>query len=119
MPKTLMHIISSAAILSCGLALASSGAQAQKAGSRQTTAPRQSMEQCVNGVLTRLVRAKASEDQVGPAVISRCDQPLRASLAEAIQTGEAALCTVESCIDTARQRAAEEATAAYRAYRAR
>jgi len=72
------------------------------------------MERCVDRVLTRLARARASETRVGSAVISSCDRPLRASLAAAIRSGEAAMCTVESCIGLARQRAAEEATAAYR-----
>jgi hypothetical protein len=35
-------------------------------------------------------------------------------LAEAIQSGEAPFCTVESCLDMARSRAAQEATAEYR-----
>jgi hypothetical protein len=81
------------------------------AGSR---AGRGAMESCVDRVLTRLARARAPETQVGRAVISSCDRPLRASLAAAIRSGEAAMCTVESCIDAARQRAANEATLAYR-----
>ncbi len=72
-----------------------------------------SMESCVNRVLTRLARARAPAAQVGSAVVSSCDRPLRASLAAAIRSGVASMCTVESCIATARQRAAEEATAAY------
>jgi hypothetical protein len=75
---------------------------------------RSAMDVCVSRVLTRLARARASEGQVGRAVVSACDRPLRASLAAAIHSGEAAMCTVESCIGIARQRAAEEATAAYR-----
>jgi hypothetical protein len=75
---------------------------------------RSSMEGCVARVLTRLARARAPERQVGPAVVASCDRPLRASLAAAIRSGEAAMCTVESCISMARQRAAEEATASYR-----
>ena len=72
------------------------------------------MESCVERVLTRLARARAPETRVGPAVVSSCDRPLRASLAAAIRSGEAAMCTVESCIGVARQRAADEAVAAYR-----
>jgi hypothetical protein len=75
---------------------------------------RRSMEQCVDRVLSRLVRARAPESQVGPAVLSACDGPLRVTLAEAIQSGEAPFCTVESCLDMARSRAAQEATAEYR-----
>src|SRR4051812_26640668 len=59
---------------------------------------RQPMEQCVNRVLARLARARADEAQVGLTVVSQCDGPLRAALAEAIQSGEAPLCTVESCM---------------------
>lgn len=75
---------------------------------------RASMESCVARVLTRLARARAPERQVGQAVVSSCDRPLRANLAAAIRSGEAAMCTVESCIGIARQRAAQEATATYR-----
>ena len=72
------------------------------------------MDACVSRVLTRLARSRAPESRVGPAVIGSCDRPLRANLAAAIRSGEAAMCTVESCMGLARQRAAEEATAAYR-----
>ena len=75
---------------------------------------RSSMESCVARVLTRLARTRAPERRVGPAVVASCDRPLRANLAAAIRSGEAAMCTVESCIGIARQRAAEEATASYR-----
>ena len=80
----------------------------------QSAGTRTSMERCVDGVLSRLARAKAAEGQVGTAVISQCDKPLRAALASAIQTGEAPMCSVESCIAVSRQRAAEDATSAYR-----
>ena len=79
----------------------------------QGRAVRSAMDACVSRVLTRLARTKAPERRVGSAVIASCDRPLRASLAAAIRSGEAAMCTVESCIGLARQRAAEEATAAY------
>ena len=72
------------------------------------------MERCVDGVLARMARAKAPEAQVGQAVVAQCDAPLRAALASAIETGEAFICTVDSCIGIARQRAAEEAKSAYR-----
>jgi len=62
------------------------------------------MERCVDSVLARMVRAKAPEVQVGRAVVSQCDAPLRAALASAIQSGEAFICTVESCMGMARQR---------------
>ncbi len=80
---------------------------------------RQSMQQCVSRVLSNLARAGADESQVGAQVVDKCDAQLRATLAEAIQTGEAGSCTIESCIGMARERAAGEATAAYRQQRAR
>ena len=80
----------------------------------QSPGTRTSMERCVDGVLSKMARAKAPEAQVGKAVVSQCDKPLRAALASAIQTGEAPMCSVESCIAMARERAAEEATSAYR-----
>ena len=75
---------------------------------------RHSMEQCVDRVLSRLARARVDEAQVGSTVLAQCDGPLRAALAEAIQSGEAPLCTVESCMGMARSRASDEATAEYR-----
>jgi len=80
----------------------------------QTSNTRHSMERCVDSVLSRMARAKAPEIQVGQAVVSKCDAPLRAVLASAIETGEAFICSVESCIGMARARAAEEARSAYR-----
>lgn len=75
---------------------------------------RASMEHCVKATLAKLAQSRASEAQVGQVVLSRCDGPLRAALAEAISKGEAFICTVESCIGMARSRAAEEARDAYR-----
>ena len=83
-------------------------AAAQSAGARQL------MERCVDNVLAGMARAKVPEAQVGPAVVSHCDGPLRAVLASAIENGQAFICTVESCIGLARQRAAEKARVAYR-----
>ncbi|CAA9318990.1 MAG: hypothetical protein AVDCRST_MAG90-916 [uncultured Microvirga sp.] len=74
---------------------------------------RGSMEQCVNRVLTGLLRAKTPAAQAGRAVVQQCDSQLRATLQAAIQSGEAGACTVESCLAIARERAAEEATQAY------
>ena len=105
MPQTLLFTFLVAAAF-----LVNSGAEAR------SRAARSSMERCVQQVLTGLARARAPETQVGRAVISRCDGPLRANLAATIRSGEAAMCTVESCIQMARERAAEEATAAYRQY---
>ena len=80
----------------------------------QSTGTRQLMDRCVDNVLARMARAKVPEAQVGPAVVSHCDGPLRAVLASAIESGQAFICTVESCIGMARQRAAEKARTAYR-----
>jgi len=80
----------------------------------QAASNRQGMAQCVSRVLSQLARRRAPESRVGPAVLSRCDRQLRASLAQSIRTGEAPNCTVESCIDVARNRAVAEAIGAYR-----
>ena len=61
----------------------------------QAAGGRQAMQQCVTRVLSGLARQQAPETQVGSAVLSRCDGPLRTALADAIQSGEAASCTVE------------------------
>jgi len=80
---------------------------------------RQAMERCVDRVLTSMARTRAPEIRVGSAVASQCDSPLRATLADAIRNGEAAFCTVESCLDLARTRASAEAMETYRRMTAR
>jgi len=80
----------------------------------EAASPRQTMERCVDRVLTTMAKARAPEIRVGSAVASQCDSPLRATLADAIRSGEAAFCTVESCLDLARSRASAEAMATYR-----
>ncbi len=105
---TFFHAAQLAAATALSAILLTASASAQTAGTRQ------SMERCVDTVLARMARAKAPEAQVGSAVVSQCDAPLRAALASAIQNGEAFICTVESCIGMARARAAEEAKSAYR-----
>ena len=72
------------------------------------------MEQCATRVLSSLACEHAPETKDGSAVLSRCDGPHGAALADAIKSGEAASCTVESCLDMARSRAAAEAIQAYR-----
>jgi hypothetical protein len=72
------------------------------------------MERCVDRVLSKMVDARASEAQVGRAVIVQCDSALRETVASAITTGEAFVCSVESCMWIARERAAKEAMSAYR-----
>ena len=75
---------------------------------------RQALERCVNRVVTTMARSKAPEAQVGSAVARQCDPPLRATIAEAIRSGEAAFCTVEGCLGLARSRTSAEAVAMYR-----
>lgn len=93
------------------MAMVDTAVAEQRARSRPQT-----MEQCVGSVLGRLAKANTPEAQVGPTVVSQCDGPLRERLAAAIAAGQAAACTVESCMDMARSRAANEATLAYRNY---
>src|SRR3954467_4487590 len=66
---------------------------------------RQSMEQYVDRGLSRVGGPTVDEAQGGPPVPAKCEGPLRAALVEAIQSGEAPLCTVESCMGMARSRA--------------
>jgi hypothetical protein len=76
---------------------------------------RASMEQCVERVLAGLAKAKAPESEVRRAVLTGCDGPLRATLAEAIKTGEARMCaSFEACIDIARKQTVDEARDEYR-----
>jgi hypothetical protein len=90
-------------------------ALAQNNAAARGTPARQSMEQCVQTVLTRLARTNAPETEVGPALRQSCDAQLRATLAAAIQAGQAGGCTVDTCIDLARDQASLEATQQYRA----
>lgn len=80
----------------------------------QSAKGRQSMEQCVKTQLASLARARTPEQQVGAVVVAKCDGPLRATLADAIKTGEAGGCTVQSCLAIAKERASAEAAEAYR-----
>ena len=76
---------------------------------------RASMERCVDRVLSGLAKAKAPESEVRNAVLSGCDGPLRATLGEAIKSGEARMCSsFDACIDLARKQTADEAKEAYR-----
>lgn len=91
----------------CGLMLTGPPAQAQQKAARGT------MEQCVERVLTGLLRKKATDIEVSRAVLSQCDTQLKATLAEAIKNGEASSCTVEKCIQVARDEATREAKEEY------
>jgi len=61
-----------------------------------------------------MARHQAPQAQVGQVVVLQCDARLRAALASAIETGDAFICTAQSCMGMARQRAAEQAKSAYR-----
>jgi hypothetical protein len=97
-----------------GVAAEAQERRRQSAASARPAEPRAWMEQCTDGVMRQLARARVPEAQVGPTVAYQCDAPLRAVLAQAIQTGEASICTVESCIGLARSRVADEVLPAYR-----
>src|SRR3954468_3575631 len=75
---------------------------------------RQSMEQCVDRVLSRLARARADEAQVGPTLLFPCDGPSAAPGGGAIGRGRPPLATAESCRAMAGSGASDEATAEYR-----
>jgi hypothetical protein len=100
------------------LAVAAPSLPAAAQGAQGAGGPaRQDMQRCVGGVLSQLARSQTAETLVGPTVVSRCDRQLRATLQEAIQTGQAGSCTVDSCLAMARQRASDEAVMAYRNFR--
>ena len=46
----------------------------------QAAGGRQAMQHCATRLLSGLARQRASEDQIGSAVLTRCDGPLRAAL---------------------------------------
>ena len=108
MSKRIGSVLASALIAAAGLAALSAQPAEAQAGGRRT------MEQCVERVVGSLAKSKAPEASVGAAVVSQCDKPLRATLAEAIKSGEAAGCTVESCLSIAQSRTSDEATELYR-----
>ena len=108
-PVSALKGIAAFAIAAMALGAAPSGAQDR--------ASRAAMEQCTQRVLGSLAQKQAPETEAGPAVVTQCDRQLRAALASAIQTGEAANCKVDTCMDLARQRASQEATMAYRQMR--
>lgn len=108
-PHVKTTIITLAALASGIASLVLSSDLAQAEGGRKR------MEQCVDHVLSRLVRTHAAEAQVGPAILSECDGALQAVLADAVESGEApAFCKVAFCMTLARSRAAQEATEEYR-----
>src|SRR5215216_6735546 len=77
MPK-LMNMAVLASVTALTLIVSSDGTFAQTAGARQ------SMERCVERVLSQAARTKTPDAQVGQAVVSKCDGPLRAALQSAI-----------------------------------
>ena len=108
MSKLIGSVLMASVMAGVGLStLTPAPAQAQAAA-------RRTMEQCVNRVVANLAKAKTPEAEVGAAIVAQCDKPLRATLADAIKTGEAGGCTVESCLSMAQSRASDEATQLYR-----
>lgn len=108
-----------ALLVSLSLALAASAPAFAQTAKRQAEParpkdPRAWMEQCVGDVLRQLAVQQVPEVQAGPTVVRYCDAPLRATLAQAIQSGEAAICTVDSCIGMARDRVIQEIGPEYR-----
>jgi urease accessory protein UreF len=89
-------------------------AASSSVGHAREAPQRDAMEQCVENLMVRLGRLKAPESQVGQEVVSRCDRELHETLAEAIRSGEAPFCSVETCLELARMRAAKEAREEYR-----
>jgi hypothetical protein len=112
----LLAVASIAAIASSGPARAQGFPGGfEGGGNRGGGQGRGQMEACTNKVLSGLVRAKASEAEAGPAVVSRCNGPLRAAVAEAIRSGEAFICNnVDACMPMAQERASNEARDLYR-----
>ena len=111
-------LFASAAFALSGLAVAPALAQAQKAAPLNLkaipAAELKAMDACVSKVLARLTQERAMYRAVKPAVVEECDAPLRAVLAAAIRVGQAGPCTtVEGCIEMARGRAGDEATAEF------
>ena len=100
-----------AASVTASLALAATASAPMAA---PEASARRALDRCVSTVLKQLARRRVAESRIGLAVASRCDRQLRATLADSIRSGEAAGCTVDSCIDMARAQAAERARQIYR-----
>lgn len=92
--------------LALGL-LAGAPAQAQNVA-------RDALAQCVERVFTSLSSKKATDIEVGRALRSQCDNEVKATLAEAIKSGEASSCTIEKCMQVARDEVARQAKELYR-----
>jgi hypothetical protein len=73
------------------------------------------MESCVDRVLSDLQRRDAPDKDVGPAVLSRCEGPLRAAISAAIGAKQAFICSdVEGCLPFAKVQATARALEGYR-----
>ncbi len=104
MPYALLVYFVLASALVCNAAAQAQGGPA-----------RASMERCVDRVLSGLAKTRAPESEVRHAVLSGCDGPLRATLVEAMKSGEARMCSsFDACIDLARKQTADQAKDAYR-----
>ena len=116
MLKVVRALMVGAAVLVMSLAtLGSIPALAQQPMSMQSidTPQRRAMQQCVSGVLTRLSRAKAAVEQVGPAVSQQCASQLRTVLAAEIRAGRAPCSSVESCLPMAQDHTTQQAIFSY------
>ena len=76
---------------------------------------RKTMEACVDRVLSDLQRRDAPDKDVGPAVLGRCDAPLRAAIGAAIAAKQAFICSdVDGCLPFAKVQATQKALEGYR-----
>ena len=76
---------------------------------------RRTMEACVDRVLSDLQRREAPDKEVGPAVLGRCEGPLRVAISAAIEAKQAFICKdVEGCLPFAKVQATQKALEGYR-----
>jgi hypothetical protein len=116
MLKVLRGLTVGTAVLVMSLAaLGGTPAQAQQLMSMQSidTPQRRAMQQCVSGVLSRLSRAKAAVEQVGPAVSQQCASQLRTVLAAEIRAGRTPCSSVEACLPIAQDHTTQQAIYSY------
>lgn len=114
--KVVRGLMVSTAVTIIGLAaLIEAPALAQQPMGMQAieTPQRKAMQQCVSGVLSRLARANAGVEQVGPAVNQRCASQLRTVLAAEITAGRAPCSSVDACLPMAKDQAAQQAIFSY------
>lgn len=106
-------MMSRLAVLAVGLAL-SCGLIAVSPAQAQQNAARDALAQCVERVFTGFSSKKATDIEIARALRSQCDNEVKATLADAIKTGEASSCTMEKCMQVARDEVARQAKELYR-----